>query len=163
MNTFFFTMTTNFMDSSQNVPQSYFDPSYMYIGYYWHEWKNKHLKSMPNTNQWNNLTLQMKSSTRMTTMTRPSPPISSARTWSPYRGRRLSTASTTSVIRPPPPMTKVSLDIRPDVDDDIRQSVSEVEIEDEAEQRVPERKNRKRRSVGQCHNSKINSCLLRYF
>ena len=42
----------------------------------------------------------------------------------------------------------VITDIRPDVDADIRQSVSEVEIEDEAEQRVPEKKERKRRSVG---------------
>ena len=43
----------------------------------------------------------------------------------------------------------VIADIRLDVGDDIRQSDSDVEIEDEkAEQRVPEKKERKRRSVG---------------
>ena len=42
-----------------------------------------------------------------------------------------------------------NISIRPDVDDDVCESVSEVEIEDEkTEQRVPEKKTRKRRSVG---------------
>ena len=39
-------------------------------------------------------------STRVTTMTHPSPQTYSARTWSHCRGRRLSTASTSSMIRP---------------------------------------------------------------